>query len=75
MPLNTGASLTGIDFSVINSFISNNKDYNENGIGIENIRKRLDLHYSNNYKLEHKTVDNKYRVHLSIFNTNKIQNA
>ena len=63
------------DFSVINSFISNNKDYNENGIGIENIRKRLDLHYSNNYKLEHKTVDNKYRVHLSIFNINKIQNA
>lgn len=63
------------DFAVINSFTNNNKDYNEKGIGIENIRKRLDLNYSNNYKLEHITVDNKYNVHLSIFNINKIRNA
>ncbi|MFO7755024.1 MAG: histidine kinase [Bacteroidales bacterium] len=64
-----------LDFSVINTFTGDNKEYNENGIGIENIRKRLDLYYSNNYKLKQEAEGNNYKVQLSIYNLNKVQNA
>lgn len=64
-----------LDFSVINTYIDDNKEYKQNGIGMENIRKRLDLHYSNNYKLQQETGDNKYKVQLSIYNLNKVRNA
>jgi len=62
-------------FSVINTFIGDDKEHSNNGIGIQNIRKRLDLHYSNNYKLQQEITENQYRVQLSIFNINNIQNA
>ena len=62
-------------FSVINTFIGDDKEHNNNGIGIQNIRKRLDLHYSNNYNLQQEITGNQYRVQLSIFNINNIQNA
>lgn len=65
----------GLCFSLINTCINDNPEYKGKGIGMENIRRRLDLHYSNNYKLEQKTEDNKYKIRLSINNINKIQDA
>ena len=45
------------------------------GIGLENIRKRLDLHYAGNYKL-HQEHDNKvFRVSLKIDNLSRIKDV
>lgn len=36
------------------------------GIGLENVRRRLDIHYPNNYELDANNTDNLYKVHLKI---------
>jgi sensor histidine kinase YesM len=64
-----------MDFSVSNTFIDENRDNKEGGLGMENILKRLELHYSNNYNFEKKIKENHYIVCLSIFNVNKISHA
>lgn len=62
-------------FSVTNTFTADHNDRHEGGLGMLNIRKRLDLHYSDNYKLEKEIKDKRYSVCLSIFNINKISHA
>jgi len=53
-----------LEFSIINSAF--NKSENKNGIGLINIRKRLNLHYSDNYQLSVTYKDNQYIVNLKI---------
>ena len=54
-------------------FIKNTvKEYDstneKSGIGLENIRKRLELNYGNNYQLTNEIVDTWYIVNLTIYN-------
>ncbi len=59
-----------MEFKVRNTTVDQ-KDQKENGgIGLENIKKRLDLNYKNNYSLQHYEKDNWYLVNLIIFNIN-----
>ena len=60
-------------------FIKNTvKEYDstneKSGIGLENIRKRLELNYGNNYQLANEVVDMWYIVNLTIANLNIIEN-
>ena len=73
--VNIGLNEERMDFSVSNTFLGESSDNKEGGLGIENILKRLELHYSDNYKLEKEIKDKRYSVYLSIFNINKISHA
>ncbi|MDT8400526.1 MAG: histidine kinase [Bacteroidales bacterium] len=64
-----------MDFSVSNTFIGESSENKEGGLGIENILKRLEFHYRDNYKLEKEIKDKRYNACLSIFNINKISHA
>ena len=57
-------------FFIRNTFIKNQEN-NTNGIGLENIVKRLELLYSDNYSLDIKTEKNNYSVTLKIINVKK----
>lgn len=62
-------------FSIKNTIIEEDTDRNEGGIGLENIRKRLELNYLNNHYLDQKVDSNWYEVNLRIFNVKKMQNV
>lgn len=64
-----------LEFFIRNTVLLEEIKIENTGIGLENINKRLELHYPNNYKLEQKTSDNWYEVKLSIFNLNAIQDV
>jgi len=64
-----------LDFSIKNSVLSKETEENENGIGLENFRKRLDLNYKDNYRLEKSITDGWYIAHLRIPDLNKINNG
>ena len=64
-----------LDFSIKNSINSKEPEENENGIGLENFRKRLDLNYKDNYRLEKSIIDDWYIAHLRIPDLNKITNG
>jgi hypothetical protein len=51
-----------------------NVDENEKGIGLENIQKRLNLLYPKDYKLKIESKNKWYKVHLIIFNLNRLKN-
>ncbi|MCA1760009.1 MAG: histidine kinase, partial [Bacteroidales bacterium] len=58
-------------FSVRNTFLNDNeKENGKSGIGLENIRKRLELHYKGNYDLNIYTEGKWFVAELSIFNLN-----
>jgi len=61
-----------LDFRIKNTVISDETGENENGIGLENFRKRLDLNYMDNYSLENRIRDGWYIAHLRIPDLNKI---
>lgn len=63
-----------LDFTIRNTFNQENQNQ-EPGIGLENIKKRLDLNYSNHYKLTYDTSNNWYSVNLLISNLNAIKNV
>jgi len=64
-----------LSFSIRNT-VQNQSDKNsKGGIGLENIKKRLDLQYSDNYLLENAIIDNWYIVDLTIFDLNLIKDA
>ena len=46
--------------------IANVRNYSTNGIGRDNLKKRLDLIYPNEYVYEHKEMDNQYSSYLKI---------
>jgi sensor histidine kinase YesM len=64
----TSISGNKLDFRVMNSCReSHNFELNQqNGIGIENTRKRLELLYPGNHKLDIESSDNMFKVNLSI---------
>ena len=64
-----------LDFSIKNSVLSKETEENENGIGLENIKKRLDLNYKDNYRLEKSITDGWYIANLRIPDLNKINNG
>ncbi len=53
-------------FSAKNNFNITNTNEKKRGIGIENVRRRLELLYKNNYSLETKIIDNTFNVLLKI---------
>ena len=53
-------------FNVENNFNSNNNIESKHGIGIENVKRRLQLLYSDNFRLNTNVFDNKYIVNLKI---------
>lgn len=54
-------------FSCVNSFLENsNNDNLSKGIGLENVKKRLDILYPNLYTLNIDTTNQMYRVELSL---------
>ncbi len=64
-----------LDFSIKNSIHSKEAEGNENGIGLDNFRKRLDLNYKDNYTLAKSISDGWYNAHLRIPDLNKINNG
>ena len=64
-----------LKFSIKNSFLNDDINGTDQGIGLKNIKKRLELHYSNNYHLKIENKDNWFLVNLSILNINNITNA
>ena len=63
-----------LEFSIKNTVVSAEIDKNENGIGLENIKKRLNLLYKNNYLLNIATEENWFVVDLKIVNINNLKN-
>jgi hypothetical protein len=56
-----------LDFYCANSFQpTSNTDKLAQGIGLENVRKRLELIYPNAHRLDIRETDNRYEVHLTI---------
>jgi sensor histidine kinase YesM len=56
-----------LHFDVVNSIVVNNKKNDKNsGIGIKNIRRRLDLIYGKNYTFGTAELNGVFRVALSL---------
>lgn len=65
-----------LHFVVNNTFMEDDEDKEQNnGIGLANIRKRLELHYAGNYELNIHKTENLYSSELSIFNLNLKDNG
>jgi len=64
-----------LSFRIRNSVIKEASESNHSGIGIKNIKKRLDLLYLNNYELNLNHNDNWYEVQLSISNITNYRNV
>ncbi len=59
-----------LSFAIKNSFPDDEDVQEKTGIGLENIRKLLELHYKDNYKLSIVKSGKWFTVDLSIFNLN-----
>lgn len=59
-----------LNFSIKNTILNEEKKDNENRIGLENIQKRLQLLYEDNYQLKIKKKDNWFVVNLKLENLN-----
>lgn len=64
-----------IDFEIRNTIVDQKEQNDNGGIGLKNIKKRLDLNYKDNYLLTNKRNDNWYLVNLTIFNLTNLKNA
>jgi len=64
-----------LTFTVENSNLSSDESISENGIGLSNLKKRLDLLYRNNYTLNIIHQDYKYRVSLELTGINKLEHV
>ena len=62
-------------FSIKNTVLTNELKPNKFGIGLENIKKRLDLLYKNGHKLEIENKNNLFVVNLTISNLNNLKNV
>lgn len=63
-----------LDFTIRNTSSEQENIIEDNGIGLENIKKRLELHYQNNYQLKIENQKGWYSVYLSISNLNLSHN-
>ncbi len=63
-----------IVFAVINSTeeasVYRNKAIESSGVGLTNLRKRLDIYYANNYILDYQKKEHRFEVYLSIKTNN-----
>ena len=59
-----------LNFMVRNTSVNNESQKENHGIGLENIKKRLELNYTNNYKLDIYSSGQWYNTSLAIFNLN-----
>jgi hypothetical protein len=64
-----------LNFSIRNTVLSQEATSNKGGIGLENIRKRLDINYKECYSLNIETKNNWYLVNLIINDLNKSKNG
>ena len=64
-----------LQFSIRNTALNDNINKKNSGIGLNNIKKRLDLHYNNAYQLKVEHKDDWFSVNLSISNINTLQNV
>lgn len=55
-------------FSIKNTVLENDENQNIEGIGLENIKKRLSLLYKNNHQLQIENRDNWFMINLKITN-------
>lgn len=62
-------------FSIKNTVLKDDLKESKIGIGLENIKKRLNLLYKNNYQLLVENQDGWYQVQLIISNLNRINNV
>jgi len=62
---------TKLTFFVSNTFLDQDENERNGGIGLENIRKRLELNYKDNYSLESKKGNNLYSSILIISDLTK----
>lgn len=56
------------EFSIKNTVLENDENLNIEGIGLENIKKRLSLLYKNNHQLQIENRDNWFIINLKIIN-------
>jgi sensor histidine kinase YesM len=56
------------EFSIKNTVLENDENQNTEGIGLENIKKRLSLLYKNNHQLQIENRDNWFIISLKITN-------
>ena len=59
-----------LQFSIKNTILNDEPEQNKEGIGLENIKKRLDLLYKNNHELNIENKNNWFEVNLCISNLN-----
>ena len=59
-----------LHFSIRNSFLEDEEEPRKKGIGLENIRKRLELNYKENYELDIRKTEKWFIVDLSVSNLN-----
>ncbi len=64
-----------LQFMIKNTFINHKIKQDKTGIGLTNIKKRLDLLYKNNYQLDIENNDNWFVVNLIISNLNNSNNV
>lgn len=64
-----------LDFYLGNTTSAIEERNGNHGIGLENIKKRLELHYENNYKLVIEMRDGRFHVNLSIFDLNALKDV
>ncbi|MCK5537199.1 MAG: histidine kinase [Bacteroidales bacterium] len=64
-----------LQFSIRNTALNHNLNKENRGIGLNNIKKRLDLHYNNTYQLKVEHIGNWFSINLSISNINILQNV
>lgn len=63
-----------LHFRISNSFIEQTDDKKNGGLGLENIQKRLELNYQNNYSLSNKQEENWYLAELIIMDLKVVKN-
>ena len=61
-------------FTISNSFEDKTATAENGGLGLENIRKRLDLHYENNYTLQNELHSGEYIAKLYIHDSKMLLN-
>ncbi len=64
-----------LEFVIGNSFIQEDNEYKNGGLGLLNIRKRLDLNYPNNYELTNEIKENWYNAKLVICDLTKTKQS
>jgi len=64
-----------LNFVIKNTNINDESNQTKEGIGLENIKKRLDLLYHNNYTLAIENSENWFKVNLSVSNLKTLKNV